>query len=84
MCQVTVSGTLYFFTPQTQLWQLKSVMLYGVTPFEKGQGLVLLTNVICSGRESFLLDCTSNFAVDDRCLSHSRDVGVKCERELTL
>ena len=57
---------------------------YYNTVYGSGQGLVFLTNVICSGVENSLLGCTSGFVTDEACSSHARDVGVKCERESDL
>ena len=52
--------------------------MYPYTPFAESQGLSFITNLGCRGSEESLLDCTLQFVIDDRCSSHTRDVGVKC------
>ena len=55
--------------------------MYSYTPFTESRGPSFLTNLGCSGSEQTLLDCSSQYVTDDRCSSHSRDVGVKCVGE---
>ena len=47
--------------------------------FSSGLGLILLTNVQCTGKESKLLECGCHFCDLSDC-THGNDVGVICER----
>ena len=50
--------------------------------FGRGTGPIYLDNVACSGSESKLTDCPSNFIVS--CYNgHSEDAGVRCQGSFT-
>jgi len=46
--------------------------------FGRGSGSILLDNVVCSGTESSLLQCSTNPIGQHNC-DHSEDAGVRCE-----
>ena len=46
--------------------------------FGNGSGDVLLDNVVCSGDEENLLDCSHNPIREHNC-DHMEDAGVRCE-----
>ena len=49
--------------------------------YGKGNGPVLVSSVSCSGSEENITSCSySNSTIDD----HENDVGVKCQKGLTL
>ena len=50
------------------------------TLFGQGSGPIFLANIRCSGSEMSLLDCPRTVFVGVEC-THSRDVGVKCQRK---
>lgn len=50
------------------------------TIFGQGSGPIFLANIRCSGSEMSLLDCPRTVFVGIEC-THSRDVGVKCQRK---
>ena len=49
--------------------------------FGQGSGPIFLTNVHCSGSEMSLLECPRTVFVGTAC-THSRDVGLRCQRKL--
>lgn len=49
--------------------------------FGTGSGPVFFSNIGCSGSEQHLLECPKTVFVGTYC-THSRDVGLKCERKL--
>ena len=51
--------------------------------FGPGMGPVLLENVICTGNEDRLFDCTNSGLGVSSC-SHSRDAGVRCSTQCKL
>ena len=50
------------------------------TQFGPGSGPVFLADVHCTGSERTLLECSKTVFVGIEC-THSRDVGVKCQRK---
>ena len=48
--------------------------------FGEGSGAVLISDLGCTGSEQSLLDCPHTVYVGSYC-SHTRDVGLKCERK---
>ena len=49
--------------------------------FGTGSGPVFFADVGCSGSEKNLLECSKTVFVGTHC-THSRDVGVRCQRKL--
>ena len=49
--------------------------------FGMGSGPVFLANIGCVGSEQNLLECSKTALVGTYC-THSRDVGVRCQRKL--
>lgn len=46
--------------------------------YGEGEGQILLDDVICSGSEANLLECTHRGLFDHDC-THSEDAGVRCQ-----
>ena len=46
--------------------------------YGEGEGLILLDDIICSGSEANLLECSHPPLFDHDC-DHSEDAGVKCQ-----
>ena len=44
--------------------------------FGQGDGPIAMGNVVCTGTEDQLVNCTSD--LNHNCISHSNDVGVRC------
>ena len=63
----------------------KSFYHSGSIPFRGGQfgegnGSILLDNLMCTGAEESLLDCTSDDgSIGSHDCTHSEDAGVRCE-----
>ena len=55
--------------------------MYRISQFGEGSGPVFLSNLRCTGSEQTLLKCPNQFFVGSYC-SHTRDVGLRCERKL--
>ena len=49
--------------------------------YGNGSGPILLDNLMCSGKENTLLDCSSNAVWVNDC-GHSEDAGVVCNGEI--
>lgn len=45
--------------------------------FGEGEGRILLVNVLCTGTERALMNCTANSSEAASC-SHTQDAGVRC------
>ena len=50
---------------------------FGLAMFGRGDGPILLDNVICNGNEERLENCPSNGFGVNNC-SHGEDAGVRC------
>ena len=55
--------------------------MYQISQFGEGSGPVFLSNLLCTGSEQTLLKCHNQIFVGSYC-SHTRDVGLRCERKL--
>ncbi len=49
----------------------------GQATFGEGTGRIWLDNVQCTGTESALSNCRSNFSGENSC-THGQDAGVRC------
>jgi hypothetical protein len=50
-------------------------------PVQPGQGDVYLSDVDCTGQETFITECPSSGwmnITDENCLNHTKDAGVIC------
>ena len=56
---------------------------YANARFGQGTGPVVLNNVVCTGTETTLLDCSSDGLFNIGSCSHADDAGVQCQRECT-
>ena len=55
-----------------------NVQTFGYS-FGRGNNSILLDNVMCSGNESSVLNCTSNGLYQHNCnMNHSEDAAVLC------
>ena len=54
--------------------------------YGQGTGPVFLGYMSCTGSEDSLLDCDRNpfLIVNSQCSNHYYDIGLKCERELSV
>lgn len=57
-----------------------TVYIRASTLFGPGSGPVFLADVRCGGSETSLLECRGTVFVGTEC-THSRDVGVRCQRK---
>ena len=51
--------------------------------FGEGSGPIFLDNVVCSGTETVLLNCSNSGIGSHDCI-HYEDAGVRCQSELQL
>ena len=70
---------MFFFSPFPDHFPIRNAASrYGV-----GSGDILLDNIICTGRESSLLQCGHNPLRDNNC-DHTEDAGVICGGQYTF
>lgn len=50
--------------------------------YGEGNGSILLDDVVCSGNEGNLLECTHSSLFQNNC-QHSEDAGVKCQGKIS-
>ena len=56
---------------------------YANARFGQGTGPVVLNNLVCTGTEGTLLDCSSDGLFNIGSCTHADDAGVQCQRECT-
>ena len=56
---------------------------YANARFGQGTGPVVLNNVVCTGTEATLLDCSSDGLFNTGSCTHVDDASVQCQRECT-
>ena len=49
------------------------------SPFPEGTGNVWLDNIVCTGTEKRLIDCSLNAIVGNSICSHSEDASMRCQ-----
>ena len=66
------------------LFTMTGITVYSSIRYEfgLGSGAVFISNLLCNGSyEADLLECPHTVDVGSSCTTHSRDVGVRCERK---
>ena len=56
-------------------------MAYSNARFGQGSGPIVLNNLVCTGAEASLLDCSSDGIFNIGSCTHADDAGVQCQRE---